>query len=36
MSILGLIYRARGYSRDASSMWSRDTTYIQVPLLVVT
>lgn len=35
MSIMGLVYRRRGYSSDGNTMWSRDTTYLQVPLLAV-
>jgi hypothetical protein len=36
MSVLGLIYRRRGYDTTVRTSWARDTTYIQVPLLVVT
>ncbi|PVH97624.1 hypothetical protein DM02DRAFT_532845 [Periconia macrospinosa] len=35
MSILGLMFRKRGYSRDRGSMWARDTTYLQINLFVV-
>ncbi|KAF2179609.1 hypothetical protein K469DRAFT_673989 [Zopfia rhizophila CBS 207.26] len=36
MSILGLIYRKRGYSHDTSTTWKHDTTYLQIPLITVT
>lgn len=36
MSILGLVFRKRSYSRDRGSMWARDTTYLQIDLFVVT
>jgi hypothetical protein len=36
MSVLGLIYRKRGYDSTGRTSWATDSTYIQVPLLVVT